>query len=120
MSLVCGSGRYVVFGFLWVWGFVMIDFIRVKEGITGSIAHEIGEYEDPGVYIAEQFARIDGFNPYLMEELCLYAVKCTRKLAVSDELGGKMRAHILCAGILTYRMLESQFGADELGSLLGD
>jgi len=98
----------------------MADFIRVKEGITGSIAHEIMEYDGSiDIYISDQIARIDGFNPHLMKELCSFAVAGTHKL-LSDDLEVRMRARMVCAGILVYRMLESQFEADELDSLLGD
>jgi len=99
----------------------MIDFIKVKEGISGSVAHEVGTSDTVDNYISEQIVRIDQFNPHLMKELCSFAMVCAGKLdPVDPKFVEKFSYRMVSAGIIVYRMLESQFEADELNSLMGD
>lgn len=98
----------------------MPDFIKVKEGISGSISHEVEIAESVDVYISEQITRIDAINPHLMKELCSFALITSDKLQPTDpQFREKLRAHMVSAGIIIYRMLESQFEADELDDLMG-
>ena len=99
----------------------MSDFIKVKEGISGSIAHEVTNYPSVDSYIADQIARIDACNPYLMKELCSLAIMSSNKIQPTDpKFKEKLRSHIVSAGIVVYRMLESQLDADELDNLMGE
>ena len=99
----------------------MSDFIKVKEGISGSVAHEVGAAAPVDAYISEQIARIDTVNPHLMKEVCSFALITSDKLQATDpRFKEKLRAHMVSAGIIVYRMLESQVEADELDDLLGE
>ena len=99
----------------------MADLIKVKEGISGSVAHEVMASGSVDAYISDQISRIDLVNPHLMKELCSFAMVATESLDPEDpRLPKKLRARMVIAGIMVYRMLESQIEADELGSLMGD
>jgi len=96
----------------------MSDFIKVKEGVTHSVAHEINSHPSIDDYIADQIIRIDHDNPSLMEEICCFAMETAMKVSPADR--DMVRVRMVSAGILVYRMLESQHEASELEKLLGD
>ena len=99
----------------------MADFIRVKEGISGSVAHEVLASDSVDTYVSDQISRIDRVNPHLMKELCSFAIVTAEKLDSTDpRFQEKLRARMVSAGIIVYRMLESQVEADELDSLMGE
>ena len=92
-------------------------FITVKEGISGSVAHEVMASGSVDAYISDQISRIDEDNPHLMKELCSFAMVTAEKFDPSDpRLQEKLKARMVSAGIIVYRMLESQVEADELDS----
>jgi len=90
-------------------------FIQVKEGVSGNIVHAVRSKTSVDAYISEQIDRIDVDNHYLMQELCSFAVAATDRLDLNGAaVLERVRAQIVCAGIIVYRMLESQAEADEL------
>lgn len=93
----------------------MAEFITVKSGISASVAHEVSGAESVDAYISDQIDRIDDENPHLMKELCSFALLVSQKLDLADpKLTERLRAHLVSAGIIVYRMLESQSEADSM------
>jgi len=97
----------------------MTDFIKVKCGISGSVAHEL-EVAGMDTYISDQITRIGKENPHLMRELCALTLEVADRLKPTDiNYNMKLKASLMTAGIVVYRMLESQFDANKLNDLLG-
>ena len=82
--------------------------------VSDTAEHVALEAGRSSLYIAEQLALLQERNGVVASELCGYALHLGELLGDNELVRKYFATHVVGGGVIVYRMLESQFEADEL------
>jgi len=88
----------------------MSDFIKVDGSVSNNIIQAIDAVGSPMAYVIEHYKRVRAHDRFMYE----FLVTVSDKLSHDHEDAKAVRGKLLTVGILIYRLLESQYEADEL------